>query len=132
MIKHVFPEFSAIARSRGENAPPPKQLVPRLAFLSDPVPKQSDPLDRKQSHSIGFRVPEQIDPLDRKQSHSIDAQGLVLVAAGIKNHRAKPVKRSYMYHFQDPEVPVHSDYLKVAYSAEHAALPSDLAGEFIP
>ena len=54
------------------------------------------------------------------------------MAAGIKNHRAKPVKRSYMYHFQDPEVPVHSDYLKVAYSAEHAALPSDLAGEFIP
>eukprot|EP00960_Hanusia_phi_P020061 592676-Hanusia_phi.AAC.1 len=48
--------------------------------------------------------------------------------AGIKKHKAKLVKRNYMYHFQDPSIPKTAQYLKFVYPAEFPAIASDLAG----
>ena len=48
--------------------------------------------------------------------------------AGIKKHKAKLVKRNYMYHFQDPSIPKSSQYLKFVYPAEFPAIASNLAG----
>lgn len=52
----------------------------------------------------------------------------VLRERGVRKFRGKRAKRHYMYHFADPEVPKHGDFLKVKYGFALEGLAHDTQG----